>query len=405
MPYTVCKQVPVCNDDLLPGDGHPPGLRDRRRLRAADGLQAGPGRGLRQGARVRALRSPHARNARRRAWWRPRSANSPARRSRSATPATPSIRCSARDCSAGSDRRRFKPAFDRHERPRSDPGAFALAPGALLRVNPGPGASAASRSQVGQARTARDQPDQHRPEPGEGARAVAELVLDQGAQLAEGLVVLGDQEQGIIAESVPPRGSRMIRPRQARRLRSRIAPDGSASARAQTNAAPRCGVGHVGSGPRAPCGCSPRRRRARPRSGPRRPRAHRRGHRPPGPSRRRGPSGRARGPSRSPSCGRWRRTSAPSSTTSGTSGCASSVAMRRRSSRGFGSHGGRRSCDHLLALLAVPGAEDQLDRLRAVIDVRTALRTSTSVRWPGRGRSHVGLLAVLLRIIKGTRQL
>ena len=41
---------------------------------------------------------------------------------------------------------------------------------------------------------------QSRPEVGEGAAAVAELVLDQRAQLAEGLVILGDEEEGVVAE-------------------------------------------------------------------------------------------------------------------------------------------------------------------------------------------------------------
>jgi hypothetical protein len=41
-----------------------------------------------------------------------------------------------------------------------------------------------------------DHPIEPGSEPGEGARAVAELVLDQRAELPERPVILGDQEQG-----------------------------------------------------------------------------------------------------------------------------------------------------------------------------------------------------------------
>ena len=65
---------------------------------------------------------------------------------------------------------------------------------------------------------------------GERPGAMAELMLDEWAQLAEGLVVLGDQEQGIVAEPLGPAGSRVSRPRQAPSASSRIVPAGSASA-------------------------------------------------------------------------------------------------------------------------------------------------------------------------------
>ena len=68
---------------------------------------------------------------------------------------------------------------------------------------------------------------------------MAELMLDQRAQLAEGLVVLGDQEQRIVAE--PGRPARLAGQSAAAGALG-LEPDrsgGSASASAQRNAAPR----------------------------------------------------------------------------------------------------------------------------------------------------------------------
>ena len=50
------------------------------------------------------------------------------------------------------------------------------------------------------------QPVEPGPEPGEGPRPVAELALDQRAQLAERLVIFGDQEQRVVAEPVRAAG-------------------------------------------------------------------------------------------------------------------------------------------------------------------------------------------------------
>src|SRR5262249_24614664 len=51
-----------------------------------------------------------------------------------------------------------------------------------------------------------EEAQQRGPEPGEGAGAMAELVLDQGAELAEGPVIFGDQEQGVVAEATGAAG-------------------------------------------------------------------------------------------------------------------------------------------------------------------------------------------------------
>ena len=48
--------------------------------------------------------------------------------------------------------------------------------------------------------TLRDHPFQAAAQPGERSRPMAELMFDERAQLAEGLVIFGDQEQRIIAE-------------------------------------------------------------------------------------------------------------------------------------------------------------------------------------------------------------
>ena len=78
---------------------------------------------------------------------------------------------------------------------------------------------------------------------GEGTRAVAELVLDQRAQLAESLVIFGDQEERVITEArraprladdPPAAGGYGFEPDPARRI---------GHGQAQRNAAPRLSSG------------------------------------------------------------------------------------------------------------------------------------------------------------------
>ena len=114
-----------------------------------------------------------------------------------------------------------------HERP---PPTSGTPPGAVLRGGVRDFSDTAPSSRSSKAPLG-DQPIERGPEPGEGPGAMAELVLDQDAQLAERLVVFGDQEQGIIAEPVAASRARVIRPRQAPSASRRIVPTGSARAR------------------------------------------------------------------------------------------------------------------------------------------------------------------------------
>ena len=121
----------------------------------------------------------------------------------------------------------------------------------------------------------------------ERAGAVAELVLDQRAQLAECLVVFGDQEQRIVAEPAGPRGSRVNRPRQAPSASSRIVAGGIGQGQRAAKRRAAAVIGQFGQWPRAACDCWPRRRTARRRSAPRTRPARRPARRRPGPNRRR----------------------------------------------------------------------------------------------------------------------
>ena len=144
---------------------------------------------------------------------------------------------------------------------------------------------------------------------GECPGAMAELVLDQRAQLAESFVIFGDQEQRIVAE---PRRPAWLAGQTARgrhpRLRAGSFRRDRQAPSAQRNAAPAAVVGGLSRGRPAPCDCWPRHSWARRRTAPKRRPGHRPVRRLSGPNRRRRPRPTAPGPAPRPSCGRCRRT-------------------------------------------------------------------------------------------------
>ena len=178
---------------------------------------------------------------------------------------------------------------------------------------------------------------------GERSGPMAELMLDEGAQLAEGLVVFGNQEQRIIAETRLARGARgsIVRGRHPR-LRGGSFRKGSASARAQRNAAPRRSSGVSASASRtlrllassfvgSPAYLAEKTPGARP------------VRRPSGPNRRRPPRPPAPGPAPTPSCGRCRRTCRHPRSTSGAAAKSSTERIKSRPSDRLGSQGGAMS--------------------------------------------------------------
>ena len=139
-----------------------------------------------------------------------------------------------------------------------------------------------------------DQPLESRPKVGEGPWPVAELVLDQRAQLAEGLVIFGNQKERVVAEACraswladdpAAAGSFGFKANLARGI-------GNRQRAAERRPSPL--VRDMRKGLPAACGCSRCRRRVRRHIGPR---AHRRrlsGHQPPVPNRRPEPNAQAR---------------------------------------------------------------------------------------------------------------
>ena len=167
--------------------------------------------------------------------------------------------------------------------------------------------SPGSRVRSGNSHEVGDQPRQAGPKVGEGAAAVAELVLDERAQFAEGLVILGNQKQGIVAESlVAARFADDPAAAGAFGLEADLA-RGVGYRQAQRNAAPRRASGQAAMASRSlrllaasSQGSPAYRAESTP--------ARRSRRRPPIPSRRPGPERPVPGQARSPSCGRCRRT-------------------------------------------------------------------------------------------------